>query len=90
MRRLDRVGDPLRLGPRGPCRRAELPELLGDRGEARVGLVQPRERDVRATLGLLTLALEPRDVERQPLARGGGLRPYLGLAAPAQHVRARG
>ena len=76
----DGVGQTLRLGARRTGERAVLAQLLGDRGQGRVGLVQLGQRDVGAPPGLLALALEPDQVEPEPLARshrfgkgGGGL-----------------
>ncbi len=64
----DGGGDPLRLGLGGPGHRPELPQLLGDGGEGRVGLVQLRERDVDAALRLGALLLQPGQVEAETLA----------------------
>ena len=50
---------PLGLALGGPGQRAELAELLGHRGQGRVGLVQLGQRDVDAVLGLEPLLLEP-------------------------------
>ncbi len=63
----------LGLGARPAGLRAELTELLGDGRQRRVGLVQPRERDVDALLRVEPLALDPGDVEAEALALGRGL-----------------
>ena len=54
-------GDAARPRPRADAGlRAELAELLGHRGQGRVGLVQLGQRDVDAAAGRRPLALEPR------------------------------
>ena len=62
----DRLGHAGGLGARRPGLGAVLPQLLGHRGEGRVGLVQPGEGDVGAHLRVQPLRLEPRGVEREP------------------------
>ena len=74
----DRGGEPLGLALGGPGQRAELAELLGDRGQGGVGLVQLGERHVDPLLGLGTLLLEPGEVERESLAGVGGGGQLLG------------
>ncbi len=68
-----RAGQPLGLasGRTGP--RAVLAELLGDRGQGGVRLVQPGQGDVGPLLGLQTLAVQARHVEAEPLGRRGRL-----------------
>ena len=64
----------LRLGARRPGHRAEVPELLRDRGERGVGLVQPVERGLVTGLRLGSTA--PSRHEREPgaLPRGDRVR----------------
>src|SRR5690606_39803294 len=60
-------------GACGPYDRAELAELLGDRGERRVGLVQAVERVLVLGLGRGELFLGARDREAHALAARDGL-----------------
>ena len=66
----DRRGDALGLRAGSAGLGAEVPELLGDRGQGRVRLVKLGQGDVDPALGVEPLGLEPGDVEREPLARG--------------------
>ena len=62
-----RLVEALGLGAGVAGLRAVLAELLGHRGQRRVGLVQLGQRDVDPAPGLLALALEGGDVEGEPL-----------------------
>ena len=64
-----RLGDAVGLGPRRARLRAVVAELLGDRRQRGVGLVQLGQCDVDAALRVLPLGLEAGDVEAEPLAR---------------------
>ena len=71
-------GEPVGLAAGGAGLGAVLAELLGDRGERGVGLVQLGEGDVGALLRLEPLALEPGHVEAEPLRGRDGLGELLG------------
>ena len=74
----DRPLEPLGLAAGGAGLGAVLTELLGHRRQRGVGLVQLGQGHVDALLGLVPLALEPGQVEAEPLGRGDRLGQLLG------------